>query len=139
MRALLLVLAACNSSSSPPPVPASGSAAAPEAKSELKVSIDGRPIGMAKAYIKDLPAGAWQLYVSSVEATCQELLTNVFTEPKGAQTLLLNIGHRLAPDGTVAMVVTEVFIRGTGEVAPARSSRPIAARRRSRRRRRPRR
>src|SRR5262245_5382900 len=117
MRALIAVLAACNSSTPP----------APQAKpafglDQLKVTIDGRPVAMAKAYLKGLPAGRWQLFVTSAEATCKELQTNLFTAREGAQTLLLDIGHRLAPDGTLATVVTDAYIRGSGEVAPGSSA-----------------
>lgn len=119
MRALIALLAACNNSSSTPPAPETKPVSGLD---QLKVTIDGKPVGMAKAYLKGLPAGRWQLYVTSAEATCKELMTNLFDSRPGAQTLLLNIGHRLAPDGTLATVVTDVFIRGSGEVAPGSSA-----------------
>jgi hypothetical protein len=119
-RVIACLLVACNSSSSSS---SSSSPPPPEAKKpELTVTIDGKPVSMAKALIKDLPAGRAQLHVTSGDATCQELLANVFNQRKDAQTLLLNIGPRLAPDGTLATVVTDVFIRGSGEVAPGSSA-----------------
>jgi len=124
MRAwLAIVCVACNSS---PPAPAS--APPPETKpvvglDQLKVTIDGKLVQMAKAYYKDLPAGRWQLFVTNAESSCKELLVNLFTKRDAKEeTLLLNIGHRLAPDGTLATVVTDVFIKGSGEVAPGSSA-----------------
>jgi len=116
MRGVIAVLVACNSSPTPPaPVESKG-------QDELKVTIDGKRVAMAKAYLKGLPAGRWQVYVTTAEATCHELMTNLFTNREGAQTLHLNIGHRLATDGTLATVVTEVFLRGSGEVLPGSSA-----------------
>src|SRR5262249_34472810 len=62
--------------------------------------------------------GTYQVFATSAKSSCGELLSNLFNRNPGEETLLFNLGQRLAPDGTLATVVTDVFIKGSGEGAP---------------------
>jgi hypothetical protein len=112
-----LALVACGSSADKP---AGGSAETPVAPSgaldKLQVTIDGKPVAMEKAYIKQLPAARYQVYVTNKAASCKQLRDNLFNRVDGEEVLLANIGHRLSPQGKETTIVTDVFIRGSGDV-----------------------
>jgi hypothetical protein len=100
------------------PVPHPGP---PDAATEI--TVDGKPVTFAEAYIKKLPVpGTYQVFATTKSSSCRELLDNLFNRREGAQTLLFNIGDRVGGDGGFQTVVTDVFVRGSGEVAPGSSA-----------------
>lgn len=90
----------------------SGSAppTAPGALGTLSVTRDGARVAMARAMVKRLPVdGRYQVYVTSGDASCQELLANVFAHRDPSASLLFDAGDRLAADGSLAGTVTAVY------------------------------
>jgi hypothetical protein len=119
----LAVAGACKDrSDKPPPAPRP---ATPATLDKLDVVFDGARVVMAKAYVKQLVIeGRFQVYLTSKGGSCAELLANVFNR-HDEQTLLFNIGDRLAPDGKLTTIVTDVFIRGSGTVQPGATARLV--------------
>jgi hypothetical protein len=111
-------LLACGGSSDKPVAGSNDKVAEPPpgVLDKLHVTVDGKPVGMDKAYIKRLPAGRYQVYVTNKVSSCKQLLDNLFDKVWGEETVLANIGHRLSPQGKETTIVTEVFIRGSGEL-----------------------
>lgn len=71
---------------------------------ELVVTMDGAPVTLRAAFIKRRPPGVYQLYATSGDATCQELLDNFFDEPKSEKRILLDLTES---DG--ALTISEVY------------------------------
>ncbi len=77
---------------------------------KLKVTIGGKPITMSRAFIKRLPVdGRYQVYLTTGDASCKQLLDNFFMTKGKPTTLLFDVGPRLAADGTLTPVVTQLF------------------------------
>jgi hypothetical protein len=117
---LLLFSSACaQRSPAAEPVPHPGPPDAAAAPSAGEITVDGEPVTFAETYIKQLPvAGSYQVFATTTRSSCRELLDNLFDRREGERTLLFNIGERLVDDAGFATVVTDVFVRGAGEVAP---------------------
>jgi len=76
----------------------------------VKVTRDGKPVAIAHAYSKKLGLGErYQLLLTSKDSSCPELVDNLFNKRDGEQTLLFDLGERLAPDGTLSGVVTQLY------------------------------
>jgi len=112
MRAVIavLALAACGSKkdsddkSAPPPTLSK--------VDKLSVSVGGKAIAMGRAFVKRVSPDHWRLLVSDREGSCDELLSGVTTSQGGATTFMATVRTLLAPDGTQATKVTELWFAG---------------------------
>ncbi len=103
----------------PPPtevVPAEP--AKPPPLAGLKVTAGGKPVAMLEAYIKRLPAQRYSVFVTDQKSSCEELMSSLYSSHPGEHTLLAELGHRLAPDGTLSSQVIQFFDKGGNEPKP---------------------
>lgn len=119
MRRLLLLsclAAACSSKhadSSATSGSGSGSATTTAHAPALAVTIAGKPVTIARAYIKALPYdGGYTVYLTSGTSSCKELLDGMYNEPEDEQTVLFSVGQRLAEDGAVTSQIVDVARMG---------------------------
>jgi hypothetical protein len=97
----------------------SGAVPAEQKLDKLVVELDGKPVAMSSAVIKQLPDGKTQLYVSPRKVvTCTELLANVFNE-KRPDTVLVDLPVRLGADGKEAGTVGDLYLGGPPKPADA--------------------
>jgi hypothetical protein len=104
---LLIVLVACKSKQAEP-------AAAAAKKTAVTVSIAGKPMTVAQAYIKAQPIeGAYAVYLTSGKSSCEELLGGMYDRGKDDQTVLFSVGKRLAADGALTSEVVDLSRMGS--------------------------
>lgn len=79
---------------------------------KLTVTRDGKPIPMARAFIKRVSPDQWRLQVGDKVGSCQELLSGVASAVEGATSFVTTLRRRLAPDGIATIQVTEFWTGG---------------------------
>ena len=104
--ALVLLVLGCKSKAAEP-------AGAPPPPQAFALAIAGKPVTVKEAYVKALPIeGAYSVYLTDGKSSCQELMDSVYMRRDEDQTVLFSIGKRLAPDGALTSVVTDVMRMG---------------------------
>jgi len=78
----------------------------------LKVTVDGKPVPMARAFIKRVSPDQWRLQVADNEGSCEELLSGVTNSQKGATSFVTTLRRRLTPDGGDTIAVTDFWTAG---------------------------
>ena len=89
-----------------------GSGAPASALARLTVTSDGKPIAMARAFIKRVSPDQWRILVGDTEGSCQELLSGITSKQPGGTSFVASIGKRVKPDGSEAVVVTDFWSAG---------------------------
>jgi len=114
-----LVATAC-SSKKKEEAPPTTTTTPPSAAPKLAVTIAGKPVTMAQAFIKALPyEGAYSVYLTSGKGSCKELLDSLYNRGKDDQYVLFTVGQRLAASGTLTNEVTDVLRMGKDvKIAP---------------------
>lgn len=131
LLALVLAFTACSKKSGDSGAPGSGGsggsgsggAEAPAGLDGIKVEIAGKPIPIARAFIKRIPVdGRYQLFVSDKGGSCTELLDNSF-DHMSDNAVLFDVGPKLQPDNkTIKTEVTALYSGGdTAKVTPGSS------------------
>lgn len=121
--ALLLLLASCGGKGDDKAEPKTvdkGSAASnptdvvkPTAGFEkLKVTRDGKPVAMTRAFIKRVSPDQWRLMVSDKEGSCEELISGVTNSIPGATHFVTTLRRRLAADGSQQIFLTDLWTAG---------------------------
>ncbi len=79
---------------------------------KLKVTREGKPIAMTRAFIKRVSPDQWRLFVGDAEGSCEELLSGVTNSQKGATHFVTTLRRQLAPDGTPTIKLTDLWTSG---------------------------
>ena len=79
---------------------------------KLTVTVGGVATPMRRGFIKRVSLDQWRIQVSDKEGSCDELLSGVVNAQKGATSFVATIAKHLAPDGTEATVVTDLWLAG---------------------------
>lgn len=82
--------------------------APPPAAPRFPVSFEGKAVDLPNLYAKSLPLGGYAVYATSDGGSCEELLSSVYNRSDDEKSVLVRLGERLAPDGTVSLAVTDV-------------------------------
>lgn len=87
---------------------------------KLKVTIDGKPVAIANAFLKKISPDRFQLYLSNKGGSCRELLDNVFNGGDDSQIdVIVDLTPRLAADGSQTIEVSYIYEGGsTVNIAP---------------------
>jgi hypothetical protein len=89
-----------------------GSGKGNPALGKLTVTSDGKPVAMARAFVKRVSPDQWRILVGDTEGSCEELLSGVTNRQPGGTSFVASIGKRLKPDGSEAVVVTDFWSAG---------------------------
>ncbi len=84
----------------------------PAAFEKLKVTVDGKPVAMTRAYIKRVSPDQWRVIVSDAEGSCAELLSGVTNSVKGSTGFVSTLRRHLKPDGGDEIAVTDFWTAG---------------------------
>lgn len=84
---------------------ASATASASPNAQGLVIQLDGKPVTLKQAFIKKREGGVLQLYATSGSGSCKELLDNLFDEPPGETSILLNL--KPSPGGPTT--ISDIF------------------------------
>lgn len=84
---------------------ASGAASSTPTAQELVIQLDGKPVTLKQAFIKKREGGVLQLYATSGSASCKELIDNLFNEPPGEVSILINL--KPSPGGPTT--ISDIF------------------------------
>jgi hypothetical protein len=119
LTAPLLLVAACKGEKQADPkagddsrAGTAASAASSQTFPKLTVTSDGKPVAMARAFIKRVSPDQWRILVGDTEGSCEELLSGVTNRAPGGTSFVASIGKRLKPDGSETMVVTDFWSAG---------------------------
>lgn len=96
-----------------PPEPAK-----PTGVTTMKATFAGKPVTFTEAYIKRTGARGHQMFLTDQPSSCNELMDNLFNRHDGEHTLLVDLGKRLAADGTLTGVVTSYHAHGPHDPKP---------------------
>ncbi|CAN5901165.1 hypothetical protein BH11MYX3_BH11MYX3_01480 [soil metagenome] len=118
--AIILLLAACGKAE-----PTSGSKTVDKGSSapvevikptagfeSFKVTREGKPVAMTRAFIKRVSPDQWRLFVGDAEGSCEQLLSGVTNSVKGATHFVTTLRRQLAPDGTPSIKLTDLWTAG---------------------------
>jgi hypothetical protein len=78
----------------------------------LTVTVNGKPVGMLRGFIKRVSPDHWRIQVGDLEGSCAELLSGVTTAQKGATSFVATLAKQVAPDGSESTVITEFWSAG---------------------------
>ena len=120
LAAVLVLAAACGKGgdkSEPKTTETTGSAEPtavenPAGFQKLKVTVNGKPVAMTRAFIKRVSPDQWRVLVSDKEGSCEELLSGVTNSVKGSTGFVSTLRRHLKPDGTDEIAVTDFWTAG---------------------------
>ncbi|MBA3460039.1 MAG: hypothetical protein H0T46_08765 [Deltaproteobacteria bacterium] len=87
-------------------------AANPAAFQKLKVTVNGKPVAMTRAFIKRVSPDQWRVIVSDQEGSCGELISGVTNSVKGSTGFVSTLRRHLKPDGGDEIAVTDFWTAG---------------------------
>lgn len=90
----------------------SGSGTPTPSLGKLTVTSDGKPVEMARAFVKRVSPDQWRILVGDTEGSCEELLSGVTNRKPGGTSFVASIVKRLKPDGSESVVVTDFWSAG---------------------------
>lgn len=114
MRAFLAgvcVLAACGKGDDKPRATAADPAPAAGAFAKLRVTFEGKPVAIDRAFIKRISPDAYVLQLGAGQGSCEALMSGAVDAQPGATSFAMTIFKRVAPTGHEKHVIADFWSR----------------------------